>query len=371
MEKTNRKVTLNYISRLMGKKRIIAMAMLATTLWTANSQNIDYYKPGEGEGIAYFLPKTAIEINLIATKVKYTPGDFCQYANRYLKRNDVTSEPSTDWEIKKIEVRTIGVPDSTKAYIIKLSDKNVMSDIEVTENNIIRAINTSAPKTVKEDYILEKSELYENGKKYLTEEILTAGSTAKMAELTAKEIYNIRESKNLILRGQADTMPKDGESLKLIMENLNKQEKALTEMFTGTRVSEDKLFTTVILPEREVTTATVLRFSKKLGILSADDLAGEPIYINIESQMPLQPVTVNEDEGKKKKKGPKGILYNIPGKANVAIKFKGKTIFEDNNMLFAQFGTTELLVEDLFKKKINTRVIFDSVTGGIQKIDKD
>ena len=371
MEKTNQQVKLNYTLKLMGKKGIIAMAVLATTLWTANAQNIDYYKPGEGEGIAYFLPKTAIEINLIATKVKYTPGDFCQYANRYLRINNVTSEPSTDWEIKKIEVRTIGVPDSTKAYIIKLSDKNVMSDIEVTENNIIRAINTSATQSVKKDYILEKSEKPENGKRYLTEEILTAGSTAKMAELTAKEIYNIRESKNLILRGQADNMPKDGESLKLIMDNLNKQEKALTEMFTGTRVTEDKLFTAIILPEKEVTNAIILRFSKKLGVLATDNLAGEPIYICVESQQPIKTTTVIEEDSKKKKKGPKGVLYNIPGKANVSIKFKGRSIFEDNNMLFAQFGTTELLVEDLFKKKVNTRVIFDAVTGGIQKIDKD
>ena len=40
-------------------------------------------------------------------------------------------------------------------------------------------------------------------------------------------------------------------------------------------------------------------------------------------------------------------------------------------MLFAQFGSTELLVDDLLNKKVNTRVIFDTITGGIQKIDKD
>ena len=34
-----------------------------------------------------------------------------------------------------------------------------------------------------------------NPRDFLTEEILMAGSTAKMAELVAKEIYNIRESK--------------------------------------------------------------------------------------------------------------------------------------------------------------------------------
>ena len=355
----------------MSRKGIIAMSLMAATLCTTNAQNVDFYKPGEGEGIAYFLPKTAVEVNVIATRVRYTPGDFCQYANRYLKINNVTSEPSTEWEIKKIEVRRIGVPDSTKAYIIKLNDKSIMSNIEVTDNSIIKAINTSSPKSVNPEYILEKSQPSEDGRKYMTEEILSAGSTAKMAEHTAKEIYNIRESKNLILRGQADTMPKDGASLKLIMDNLDKQEKALTDMFTGKEVTEDKLFTAVILPDKEVTNDVVLRFSKKLGILSSDNLAGEPIYIKVESPTPIQTTIVTEEDSKKKKKAPKGILYNIPGKANVSISFRGKTLFEDNNMLFAQFGSTELLVDDLLNKKVNTRVIFDTITGGIQKIDKD
>ena len=42
---------------------------------------------------------------------------------------------------------------------------------------------------------------------FLTQEILMASSSAKMAELVAQEIYNIRESKNALLRGEADNMP--------------------------------------------------------------------------------------------------------------------------------------------------------------------
>ena len=38
-----------------------------------------------------------------------------------------------------------------------------------------------------------------NPREFLTEEILMASSTAKMAELVAKEIYNIRESKNAFI----------------------------------------------------------------------------------------------------------------------------------------------------------------------------
>lgn len=40
-------------------------------------------------------------------------------------------------------------------------------------------------------------------------------------------------------------------------------------------------------------------------------------------------------------------------------------------MAFTQFGYTEVLVDGLFDKKINTRVVFNSTTGGILKIDKD
>ena len=349
----------------MNKNGLIAIALLTTA--PAFAQDINPYMPGEDEGIAYFLPKTMLEVNVIATKVTYTPGDFCQYANRYLRINDVTSQPEEHWEIKHMDVRSAGVPDSTKAYIMKLSDKSIASNIEVTENGIIKAINTTSPDKPAQMPQLEKSAPHENARMYMTEEILMAGSTAKMAELTAKEIYNIRESKNLILRGQADTMPKDGASLKLIIENLDKQEKALTELFTGLEDREDKLFTFYVSPEDANKKTLACRFSEKLGVLTKENLAGEPIYVNLKSLAPLPAVS---EEDSKSKKRIKGILYNIPGKGNATLTYKGKTVVE-KQVSVTQFGNTELLVNDLFNKKVNTRVIFDAETGSILKIDKD
>ena len=349
----------------MNKNGLLAIALLSTA--PVFAQEIRPYMPGEDEGIAYFLPKTVLEINVIATKVTYTPGDFCQYANRYLRMNDVTSSKDVHWEIKKMEVSSAGVPDSTKAYIMKLNDKSIASNIEVTEDGIIKAINTTAPEETAPSFSLEKSAPHVNGRMYMTEEILMAGSTAKMAELTAKEIYNIRDSKNLILRGQADTMPKDGASLKLIIDNLDKQEKALTELFTGKISREDKLFTFYVTPEEAAEKTVALRFSKKLGVLPKENLAGEPVYIDLKSMAPMPIVTEEDAKGKKKIKG---ILYNIPGKGTTTLTFKGKTVVE-KQLPITQFGNSEILVNDLFNKKVNTRVIFSPKTGGIIKIDKD
>lgn len=352
----------------MKRTLFFAMGALAAFSFKAAAQDIDYYTPETTEGVVYLLPKTMLEVNVIATQVTYTPGELCQYANRYLKMNNVNPSPETHWKIKQIDVRSIGVPDKSKAYIVKLKDKSQMSNVTLTDEGVIKSINidNNDNSIERPSYKLEKSAPAENTRKYMTEDILMAGSTAKMAELTAKEIYNIRDSKNLILRGQADTMPKDGASLKLIIDNLDKQEKALTEMFSGSTITEDKLFTVRIAPTEDMKNAVALRFSSLLGIVDANNLSGEPIYISVNSTAPIAPA----DENAKKKKRPEGAIYNIPGKGKVTVSFKGKNYFS-GDMPITQFGSTEVLTTDLFNKKLNTRVIFNPETGGIMKIDKD
>lgn len=343
------------------KRGIIALGLLASL--SAYSQ--ESYLPQEGEGIVYFLPKTKVAIDIIATKVDYQPGDFCLYASRYLRLNNIATQPETHWEIKDIRVRLAGVPDSTKAYIMKLKDKSVASNIELTDNGIVKAINTtSTEKETLPDYKLETPQPHEDARKYMTEDILMAGSSAKMAELTAREIYNIRDSKNLILRGQADTMPKDGASLQLVIDQLNKQEKALMQAFTGVTDRTDKVFTILVEPGENAKEQIAARFSTQLGVLPVNNLAGDPVYVSVRNTSNLP---APEDSKKKKKDG---IIYNVPGKGKVTVTYQGKKLFDDE-MSFTQFGYTEVLVDGLFDKKVNTRVIFNPTTGGIVKIDKD
>ena len=52
-----------------------------------------------------------------------------------------------------------------------------------------------------------------------SEELLMAGSTAKQAEVAAKQIYRVRESRLNILTGEADNLPPDGEAMKLVSSN--------------------------------------------------------------------------------------------------------------------------------------------------------
>lgn len=350
----------------MIKKGLIALGLL--TAWNSYAQDVTPYTPGiMEEGVVYYLPKTQIEVKVTAVQVVYTPGELCQYANRYLRMNGISAKPSEHWEIKSIEVGTIGVPDAEKAYSIKLKDKSVASQVELTEEGIIRAINTTSPKEKdkKAETEAQKSKRIDP-RSFMTEEMLLAGSNNKLAELIAREIYNIRESKSSLTRGQADYMPQDGAALKLMLDNLEMQEKALTQMFAGTTERTERIFTFQVEPNGEIHDQVVFRFSKKQGVVKEDDLSGEPIYISVTDESNLPPV----DEEAKSKKKLEGVIYNIPGKARVSIESMDKNFFEDE-LIVTQFGQTEVLIDNLFNKKVNTRVIFDPVTGGIKKIDKD
>lgn len=350
----------------MIKKTLITISLLASL--GIHAQDVISYSPNKlDEGIVYFLPKTHLKVIVTANKATYTPGELCQYAERYLKLQGVSAQPKEYWEIQDIFVVPIGVPDTNKVYAIKLKDKMVTSQVELTEDGIIKAINTTNPVQQINDIPLQNIQSERiDPRNFMTEEMLMAGSTGKMAELIAKEIYNIRESKNSLTRGQADYMPQDGAALKIMLENLEKQEKAFTEMFSGYTQRQLQKFTFYIEPNTEIKDQVVFRFSQKLGVLESNNLAGKPIYISVinESNLP----TANEEDKAKKK--PIGVIYNIPGKAKVSIHDTDKKYFE-KELAVTQFGETEVLTNNLFNKKVNTRVVFNPRTGGIVKIDKD
>ena len=121
----------------MIKKGLLAIGLLVSLNTLA--QDINPYAPGNmEEGVVYYLPKTQIEVKVTVTQITYTPGKLCQYANQYLKLQNISVNPNEYWEIKSFQVTPIGVPDAEKVYSIKLKDKVVTSKVELTKEGIIK-----------------------------------------------------------------------------------------------------------------------------------------------------------------------------------------------------------------------------------------
>ncbi|MDR0892576.1 MAG: DUF4831 family protein [Mediterranea sp.] len=352
------------------KKLILLAGVLTATAAYSQTEVVTGVTMGKDYGVVYTLPQTQIEIVVKANRVKYTPGEFCKYADRYLRLTGVSAEPETYWELNGITVRSAGMPNADATYFVKLKDKTVAPLIELTPDGLIKSINVpytkeAAPKTATTPTTPPTKTV--NPRDFLTEEILMAGSTAKMAELVAKEIYNIRDSKNALLRGQADNTPSDGQQLKIMLDNLNLQEDAMTKMFSGTRDKEERTFTFRITPDKEMTNVVAFRFSTKLGVVPNDDLAGNPYYLSVKDLHTVKLPT--EDDGKKKK-DLEGIAYNVPGQALVTLTDGKKKLYE-GELPVTQFGTKEYLAPILFNKNSTIKVYFNPSTGALLKVDRE
>lgn len=353
------------------KKKLIGLAalLIASGAYAQVEVTVGVTR-GKDYGVTYLLPKTEIEIVLQTTKHTYTPGQLCKYADRYLRLDDVSGEASEYWTLDKIETRVVGVPDKNNVYFVKMKDKSVAPLMELTEDGIVRSINmpfSGEKKGQKEAAaaVLKPEEKRPDPRSFLTEEILQTGSTGKMAELIAKEIYAIRESKNALLRGEADNMPQDGAQLKLMLDNLTTQEELMTEMFSG-QVKEEQQSSVIRLVPKEMKDKVAFRFSRKLGIVSVNDLAGDPYYITIVNLK--TPDTEGVEEPKKKLEG---IAYNVPGRAKVILTGMDNRKIFDAELPISQFGTTEFLESALFNKNSTVKILFNTATGGIVKVDRE
>lgn len=352
---------------LSNKKNILfAAALMVSVHAAAQTEVMAGVMRGKEYGVTYMLPKTQIEIALTVSKHVKTPGDFYKYADRYLRLKNVTAEKQEYWTLDKINTRTVGTPDKEKVYFVKLKDKTVAPLMELTRDGIVRSINLPVSKQGESVPMTRLTPAAEtvDPRQYLTEEILLASSNAKMAELVAREIYNIRDSRNALLRGEEDNMPKDGEQLKLMLESLEKQEKALMSMFTGSEKVETKVVEISILPEA-MTNEVAFRFSRFRGVVDMDDLSGEPYYITITN---LSTPAITGVEAPKKE--PEGVAYNVPGRARIELKKDNQSIYREE-LPVTQFGTTEYLAPVLFNKSSTTTVLFDVNTGGIVKVNRE
>jgi hypothetical protein len=360
--------------QLRMKIKISAVGLFLCTLLTATAQTkVEKVTPtkASGDGVTYSLPKSSFVVNVEVTKVTVKAGSYYRYAERYLGVKDVATEDVVYYELGKISLSSKGVADPDQVYKIEFKQKTVAPFVYLTSDGLLCAINeVYIPEEQPEEPTKPEQGVSDTpmASSVYTEDLLMAGSVARQAEVAAKQIYRLRESRTDILTGDADNLPPDGEAMKIVISKLEDQEKALTKLFTGTKTREMTYYDVSILPEDELEHEVLFRFSSQLGILDADDLGGEPVYMNLTALERAPELDAKEAE--KKAKLLRGIVYNVPGKARVEIIRNNKSVVK-KEFPFVQFGTQETLAPVLLEdKKEPVKVIFYPETGAIRQITK-
>ena len=378
----------------MKKRLLIIIGLIVSQLSSGMAQTqISSYKPGvTTDGAVYYLPKTALRIHVQVEKTTYQPGDFSRFAQRYLRLNDVAQEPSVGYRVIGVSQEAVAVPDTTKAYALKFNAKTAASNVQLSDDGCLLTINAdriapeapqappSAPEGATADKFASKTIEAPSGavggagsssvRRYLTEEILAAGSTAKMAELTAREIYDLRENRLLLIKGQADFMPQDGQQLQLMLQQLDEQDRALTSLFAGVTTCDTTDHFILVYPESVRERRVLFRLSQTDGMVDPDDLSGTPYYIIIDDLKTVPPVDEVAAAKAKKKQYEAGVYVNVPGRLRSTI-LQGIEPLLSQEFPAPQFGNVELLSADLFNKHYTTHLWLNPLTGAVDRLEAE
>ncbi len=327
-------------------------------------------------GVVYSLPKTTITVKAKATKTTRKAGEFYEYAQQYLNISNPITQNEVIYTLTDVSADTQGIPDKEKSYQVEFKSNTLAPYVTLTKSGLICAINADAQfdnvNTANTAVAAEPEKALPNPNSFLSEETLRAGSKSRQADLIAKQIFTLRETRNSILTGEADNMPPDGNAYKLVMERLDTQEKALTSLFIGSETIEniESSEYTIVPDKKNIDRQIVFRFSQRLGFVRNDDLSGAPVYLSLTSKDPIKesPILSPKEEKELEKKFSKGIIFNVPGKATLEIEFGNKD-WVNKACDIAQFGTQDVLTPQMFdNNKLPIKVIFYPDLGAIKQI---
>ena len=317
--------------------------------------------------VVYYMPKTALTITLNYDMVKYTPGVFYQYAERYLGAQNVVVEERINYQLTDLTVEQYTTADTERAYKVTPQKGVQTQKLTLSEDGRLLGYNIGADSIPNSKNKIHNSKLKIKNSSTLMpllEEQFMAGSTAKMAEGAAKMIYRIRETRLNILAGDVEHAPADGDAMRLVLDQLAEQEQRLVELFVGKSEVEHLTHTFIYTPTQSIEREVICRLSQHSGVVGKDDLSGEPIYLTLKAtKQALQEVV----EQNSKAPLPSQIYYNLPGRAQVSIEYQNQELY-NAQYLVAQLGVAVPLAQEIFGNKQEPVIHFNQQTGNILSI---
>ena len=320
--------------------------------------------------VVYYMPKNELVITLAYDIVKQEPGIFYQYAGRYLGTEDVITEDKTSYVLRGVRSEISTIADMDRAYKVSAAQGIKEQMLTLSADGRLLGYNIGLEDAAEPLPFSGRPTGYcseDRGAEELMpllEEQFMASSTAKMAEGAAKLIYRIREARLNLLAGEVEHVPADGEAMKQVLAELDEQEQSLVALFIGKTVVRHASYCVTYTPSESVQNETLCRFSVHSGVVAADDLSGEPLYISLEATKQTLGIAVESNS-----KSPllSQLYYNIPGEAKVSVTYKSKEMVSEKYQI-AQFGVAIPMAKQWFTVKQAPVIHINPMTGNILSI---
>ena len=348
-------------------KRLFLLLIGAWLVCTMHTQVVKQNEPA----LVYYSPKTTVVLDFTYTVETFEPGIYAQYAEAMLGATDAVKENKKVHTLDKVQILTSTAADYNRPHKIT-AEGGIPMLLTINEKGLLTGYNMPAAQEKKENRKTgfnpdndKSSRTIKNKVAPYPEEVLKAATPVAQAHEVAKQIFHLRETRMYLLNGEVEHAPADGESMKLVLAELDKQEKELTELFMGKKTRKTNHQQFRLLPDTET---EFYFFSEENGFTDAENIDADTIKVNLAPQYQtlLPPVVLS-----KKQKAPalSQIVYNLPGTCEVKVEYKGNEL-RKRTLSIAQFGVDVPLSLDLFTGATLPVILFDERTGNIRSITK-
>lgn len=331
--------------------------------------------------LIYYTPKTVLALDFTYTVEKEEVGPYAQFAADMLGATDFVKENKTVYTLQNVMIGTKAEADPTRPHKVVPEKGLDMQLLRLNEKNILVGYNIPV-ETEKAAHPKHHTSTTEGVKSRITsihvapypEEVLKAGTPQAQAYEIAKQIFHIRETRMYLLSGEVEHAPADGKAMELVLAELDKQERELTELFVGKRsvtTEHKRIMWDHITRDNYMVRASqkdFLYFSEENGFTDKDNVDADSITIFIGHR--AQGYTLpHADKNSKKGEALSQISYNLPGSAIVRIIYQGRLLGE-RTIPVAQLGVDVPLPQSLFTGKQLPKIQFNEKTGNIISISK-
>jgi hypothetical protein len=314
--------------------------------------------------IIYGLPMTVFTVTVDMERTIEKPGPYAQYADDFLGLTDVIKSENESWSIEGISVKTHDELDPSEFYIISsttLFQTNVLSlrkeglilDINPGMYNSAekQGTNSETGKFQAHFFDLGSDEYFQLQRDTAYKRINVDSSfvripyivekkkrltTDQLAEKAAKRLMELRDGKHMILTGEATVFPQSDAAIN----EINRLEKAYTELFTGKILKDKFTFSYQVIPQKTMVGKpfTLFQFSDLTGPVTGTMKGGKPVTIEFIPEKKTKDLTlINKVQSKPDAKKYDKLFYRVPDVVGINISLGAEKLFDSRKLIY-QFG---------------------------------
>jgi hypothetical protein len=311
--------------------------------------------------IVYGLPRTVFTVVAELQRTIEKPGPYAQYAEDLLGLTNVIKNESESWSIEHIALKSHDEVDPSEFYVISSTNLFQTNVLALKKEGLILDLNPALQSEQNDRKSTESGNLQPNyfdlgSDEYFQLQRDTAYkrmnvdssfvripyivekkkklAVDQLAEKAAKRLLELRDGKHLILTGEATVFPQNEAAIN----EINRLEKAYTELFTGKTLKDTFTFTYEIIPQKTMVGKSVVlfQFSDLTGPVAGT--GGKPVTMDFKPELKTKGLTViNKDQSKSEDKKYDKLYYRVPDVVDININLGSQKLYDSRKLIY-QFG---------------------------------